>query len=77
MLSKVAAISIFAVSFITSAAIIFVSYLACIEHPTDRWIRCALSPGDLMVVPPGIYHRFILDYNNMIKAMMLFKVKFR
>lgn len=44
-----------------------------IEHPTDKWIRCALDAGDLMVLPAGIYHRFTLDERNMIKAMRLFQ----
>jgi ARD/ARD' family len=46
----------------------------CIEHPSDMWIRIHVFPGDLLVAPAGIYHRFTLDESNRIKCLRLFKV---
>ncbi|RUS74811.1 hypothetical protein EGW08_017420 [Elysia chlorotica] len=38
----------------------------------DQWIRIEARPGDMLVIPAGAYHRFILDENNMLKCKRLF-----
>ncbi|TKA28880.1 1,2-dihydroxy-3-keto-5-methylthiopentene dioxygenase [Salinomyces thailandicus] len=39
----------------------------------DDWVRIRLEKGDLMIMPPGIYHRFTTDEQNYTKAIRLFK----
>ncbi|KAL9634426.1 MAG: hypothetical protein Q9164_004097 [Protoblastenia rupestris] len=39
----------------------------------NEWVRIRLEKNDLIILPPGIFHRFTTDKKNYIKAMRLFK----
>ncbi|KAJ7532921.1 hypothetical protein O6H91_13G025800 [Diphasiastrum complanatum] len=38
----------------------------------DNWIRFRVEKGDLIVLPPGMCHRFTLDVNDYIKALLIY-----
>lgn len=43
-----------------------------VRDAANAWIRIAMFPGDMIVLPAGMYHRFTLDETNYLKAMRLF-----
>ncbi|KAK6188164.1 hypothetical protein SNE40_004408 [Patella caerulea] len=43
-----------------------------IRDTEEKWIRIHMTRGDLIDLPPGIYHRFTLDTNGYIKMLRLF-----
>ncbi|KAF9047749.1 ARD/ARD' family-domain-containing protein [Panaeolus papilionaceus] len=44
-----------------------------VRESRNAWIRLAVEPGDLIVLPVWIYHRFTLDEKNAFQSMRLFQ----
>lgn len=44
-----------------------------IRSPTDEWVRMAVTPGDMIVLPAGAYHRFTVDEGATVRAVRLFR----
>ncbi|KDQ15106.1 hypothetical protein BOTBODRAFT_32084 [Botryobasidium botryosum FD-172 SS1] len=44
-------------------------------NTTDKWIRIAVTAGDLLILPPGIYHRFSVGQEGKAHLVRLFKDK--
>ncbi|KAJ3146590.1 hypothetical protein HDU86_008472 [Geranomyces michiganensis] len=43
------------------------------DDEEEEWIRIALTAGEMIILPAGMYHRFTLDENNFLRCMRLFK----
>ncbi|KAJ8935919.1 hypothetical protein NQ314_012587 [Rhamnusium bicolor] len=44
-----------------------------IRDKYDEWIRIEVLPGDLLVIPAGCYHRFMLDNRDVYKGLRILK----
>jgi len=44
-----------------------------IRSPTDAWVRIVVTPGDMIVLPAGAYHRFTVDEAASVRAVRLFR----
>ncbi|KAG5506462.1 hypothetical protein JKF63_05965 [Porcisia hertigi] len=44
-----------------------------VRDANDKWIRLLSRPGDCIVLPAGMYHRFTTDQNQYIKTLRIFK----
>uniref|UniRef100_A0A915BIU0 Acireductone dioxygenase n=1 Tax=Parascaris univalens TaxID=6257 RepID=A0A915BIU0_PARUN len=44
-----------------------------VRNCEDKWIRIAVEPGDTIILPAGIFHRFTPDHRDYIHLLRLFK----
>jgi 1,2-dihydroxy-3-keto-5-methylthiopentene dioxygenase len=43
-----------------------------VRDPDDQWVRIEVTPGDMIVIPARMYHRFYLTEEKQIRCMRLF-----
>jgi len=44
-----------------------------VRNKKDQWVRIHVTKGDLIILPEGIYHRYVQDISNFIHVMRLFQ----
>ena len=46
-----------------------------VRDKNDEWIKVEFAPGDLLILPPGIYHRLSLD-EKVLRGKRIFHKQF-